>query len=105
MTAHADFSKDMGARTLVIASFLPIVRTVAPFIAGMWLMPYSKFFWYNVAGVVLWVSTFLFAGYFFGNLSIVKDNFSLAILVIILASSFFGIVTYIQSKRKSKMHD
>jgi membrane-associated protein len=99
------FFKRYGARTLIIASFLPIVRTLAPFVAGMWFMPYSKFFWYNIVGVISWVSTFLFAGYFFGNLPIVKDNFSLAILVIILVSSFFGIITYIQGKRKSKMHD
>ena len=99
------FFKRYGARTLIIASFLPIVRTVAPFVAGMWFMPYSKFFWYNIVGVISWVSTFLFAGYFFGNLPIVKDNFSLAILVIILASSLFGIITYIQSKRKLKTND
>lgn len=94
-----------GARTIIIASFLPIVRTLAPLVAGMGFMPYSKFFRYNVVGVVSWVSTFLFTGYFFGNLTIVKDNFSLAIFVIILVSSIFGIITYIQSKRKSKMHD
>jgi membrane-associated protein len=99
------FFKRYGARTIIIASFLPIVRTLAPFVAGMGFIPYSKFFWYNVVGVVSWVSIFLFAGYFFGNLPIVKDNFSLAILVIFLVSSFFGIITYIQSKRKSKMHD
>lgn len=89
-----------GARTIIIASFLPIVRTFAPFVAGMGFMRYSKFFRYNLVGVVLWVSTFLFTGYFFGNLPVVKDNFSLAILVILLVSSIFGIITYIQSKRK-----
>jgi len=96
------FFKRYGARTIIIASFLPIFRTLAPFVAGMGFTPYSKFFWYNVVGVVSWVSTFLFAGYFFGNLPIVKDNFSLAILVIILVFSFFGIIKYIQSKRKIK---
>jgi membrane-associated protein len=99
------FFKRYGARIIIVASFLPIVRTLAPFIAGMEFMPYSKFFWYNIVGVVSWVSTFLFAGYFFGNLPLVKDNFSLTILVIILVSSFFGIITYIKSKRKSKIYD
>ena len=65
-------------------------------------MPYSKFIRYNLVGVVSWVSTFLFAGYFFGNLPVVKDNFSLAILGIILVSSILGVITYIQSKRDLK---
>jgi membrane-associated protein len=90
-----------GARTVIITSFLPIVRTLAPFVAGMGFMPHSKFFWFNVVGVVLWVSTFFFAGYFFGNLPIVKDNFSLVILGVILVSSILCIITYIQSKRDS----
>ena len=93
-----------GIRTVIIASFLPLVRSFTPFLAGMGFMPYMKFFRYNVVGVVAWVSTFLFAGYFFGNLPFVKDNFSLAILVIIFVSSILGIITYIQSKRESKMH-
>lgn len=99
------FFKKYGERTIIMASFLPIVRTLAPFISGMGFMPHSKFFWYNIVGVISWVSTFLFAGYFFGNLPIVKDNFCLAILVIILVSSLFGVITYIQSKRKLKIHD
>jgi membrane-associated protein len=99
------FLDSYGAKTIVIASFLPIIRTLVPFVAGMGFMPYLKFFRYNIVGVVSWVSTFLFAGYFFGNLPVVKDNFSLAILMIILVSSIFGIITYIQSKRKSKMYD
>lgn len=88
------FFERYGIRTIIIARFLPIVRSFAPFLAGMGFMPYSKFLRYNIVGVVAWVSTFLFAGYFFGNLPIVKDNFSLAILVIILVSSILGIVAY-----------
>jgi membrane-associated protein len=96
------FFDKYGVKTIIIARFLPFVRSFAPFVAGMGFMPYSKFFRYNVVGVVLWVSTFLFAGYFFGNLPVVKDNFSLAILVIILVSSILGIITYLQNKRDPK---
>jgi membrane-associated protein len=91
-----------GARTIIIASFLPIVRTLAPFVAGMGFMPHSKFFWFNVVGVVSWVSTFFFAGYFFGNMPVLKDHLSLVILGVILVSSILCIITYIQSKRDSK---
>jgi membrane protein DedA with SNARE-associated domain len=65
-------------------------------------MPVFKVFRYKIVGVVSWVSTLIFAGYFFGNLPVVKDNFSLAILVIILVSSIFGIIIYFKSKRKQK---
>jgi membrane-associated protein len=92
------FYDKYGVKTIIIARFLPIVRSFAPLVAGMGFMPYSKFFRYNVVGVVSWVSTFLFAGYFFGNLPIVKDNFSLVILGVILFSSSLGIIIYIKSK-------
>jgi membrane-associated protein len=93
------FFDKYGVKTIIVASFLPIVRTFAPFVAGMGFMPYSKFIRYNLVGVVSWVSTFLFAGYFFGNLPGVKENFSLVILGVILVSSILGIITYTQSKR------
>jgi membrane-associated protein len=96
------FYDKYGVKTIIIARFLPIVRSFAPFVAGMGFMPYSKFFIYNVVGVVLWVSTFLFTGYFFGNLPIVKDNFSLVILGVISVSSILGIITYIHSNHDPK---
>ena len=96
------FYDKYGVKTIIIARFLPIVRSFAPCVAGMGFMPYSKFFRYNVVGVVLWVSTFLFAGYFFGNLPIVKDNFSLVILGVISVSSILGIITYIHSNHDPK---
>jgi membrane-associated protein len=95
---HAFFEK-YGAKTIVIARFVPIIRTFAPFVAGVGIMPYSKFISFNVVGGVSWVSAFLLAGYFFGNLPFVKDNFSLVILGIIFISLLPGIITYIQSKR------
>jgi membrane-associated protein len=95
---HVFFEK-YGAKTIVIARFVPIIRTFAPFVAGIGIMPYSKFISFNVVGGVSWVSAFLLAGYFFGNLPFVKDNFSLVILGIIFISLLPGIITYIQSKR------
>jgi len=95
---HVFFEK-YGAKTIVIARFVPIIRTFAPFVAGIGIMPYSKFISFNVVGGVSWVSAFLLAGYFFGNLPFVKDNFSLVILGIIFISLLPGIITYIQNKR------
>lgn len=94
---HVFFEK-YGTRAIVIARFVPIIRTLAPFVAGVGVMPYSKFISFNVIGGVAWVSAFLFGGYFFGNLPIVKDNFSFVIIGIIFVSLLPGIITYIQSK-------
>jgi membrane-associated protein len=98
---HSFFEK-YGAKTIIIARFVPIIRTFAPFIAGVGTMSYSKFISYNVFGGVSWVALFLFGGYFFGNLPVVKDNFSFVIIGIIFVSLLPGIITYIQSKRASK---
>lgn len=101
---HIFFEK-YGAKTIVIARFVPVIRTFAPFVAGVGIMPYSKFISFNVVGGVSWVSAFLFGGYFFGNLPIVKDNFSFVILGIIFVSLLPGIITYIQSKRNPNRAD
>lgn len=101
---HIFFEK-YGAKTIVIARFVPIIRTFAPFVAGVGIMPYSKFISFNVVGGVSWVFAFLFGGYFFGNLPIVKDNFSFVILGIIFVSLLPGIITYIQSKRNPNRAD
>ncbi len=82
---HAFFEK-YGGKTIVIARFVPIVRTFAPFVAGVGAMTYSKFIFYNVSGGIAWVTIFVLGGYFFAKQPIVKDNFSLIVLAIIALS-------------------
>ena len=88
-----------GGKTIIMARFIPIVRTFAPFVAGMGHMSYHHFLAYNVIGGVLWVTLFSYLGYFFGNLPIVKDNLSLVLIAIIVLSILPGIIEIIRHKR------
>jgi membrane-associated protein len=98
------FYEKHGAKTIVIARFVPIVRTFAPFVAGVGKMNYLRFFTYNVAGALLWVTVLVFAGYFFGNIPIVKNNFTAVIFIIIFVSILPGIVEYLRHRqRKAKV--
>lgn len=97
-----EFYEKYGARTIIIARFVPIIRTFAPFVAGIGRMNYRRFIIYNVAGAIIWNFLFIGAGFFFGNLGIVKDNFSLVILVIILLSILPMAVEFIRVKMKAK---
>jgi membrane-associated protein len=81
-----EFYERHGGKTIILARFVPIVRTFAPFVAGVGVMNYRRFVAYNVVGGVVWVLIFTLAGYFFGGLPIVKDNFELVVIAIVLLS-------------------
>ncbi len=95
------FYEDYGAKTIVIARFVPIVRTLAPFVAGIARMKYATFFTFNVVGAILWVVGLVLGGYFLGNIPLVKDNFSKVVLIIIVIS-LFPVLFQILQQRKSK---
>jgi membrane-associated protein len=94
------FYEKHGGKTIILARFVPIVRTFAPFVAGVGAMNYTRFIVYNVVGAIAWVASFVYLGYYFGNLPIVKQNFSLVILVIIIVSVLPGVVEFIRHRMK-----
>lgn len=94
------FLERHGGKTITIARFIPIIRTFAPFVAGAGKMPYRFFLLYNVIGGVAWVSLFLSIGYFFGNISYVKNHFSLIVLAIVLISVVPAVVALLKSRKK-----
>ena len=81
-----DFYNKHGGKTIILARFVPIVRTFAPFVAGVGTMDYTRFLTFNVFGAFIWTATFVFLGYFFGNIPFVRENFELAIVGIVLIS-------------------
>jgi membrane-associated protein len=96
-----DFYEKHGGKTIIIARFMPIIRTFAPFVAGIGKMTYAKFAVYNVTGALLWVFSFILGGYYFGNIPVVKKNFTLVIMAIIFISILPGIIAFINERRKS----
>ena len=95
---HAFYEK-YGGKTIIIARFVPIVRTFAPFVAGVGAMTYGKFLSYNIIGGLLWVFSIVLAGYFFGNIPLVKNNFTAVIMGIVFVSILPGIIEYIRHRR------
>lgn len=95
-----EFFERYGGKTIIIARFVPIVRTFAPFVAGIGAMTYSRFMMFNVVGALLWVGLITPAGYFFASHPIVKENFSLVILGIIFVSILPAVIEFIREWRK-----
>lgn len=97
-----EFYETHGGKTIIYARFIPIVRTFAPFVAGIGTMSYLKFASFNVVGGIVWISSFLLLGYFFGGFPIIKDNFTLVIFAIIFISILPPIIEIIRRKRNRK---
>ena len=95
---HAFFERH-GGKTIVIARFVPIIRTFAPFVAGAGSMTYRHFLFYNIAGAIAWTSLFLYGGYLFGNLPFIRQNFTLVILTIIILSIMPGFFEFWRQRR------
>ena len=94
------FYEKYGSKTIVLARFVPVVRTFAPFVAGVGRMSYTHFLTYNVAGGILWIALFAFGGYFFGYFPIVKQNFGLVIIAIIILSILPVVIEILKEKRR-----
>ncbi|MFH0775974.1 MAG: DedA family protein [bacterium] len=97
-----EFYEKYGGKTIIIARFMPIIRTFAPFVAGIAKMTYVKFLLYNITGGVLWIALFIFGGYYFGNIPLVKRNFTVVIFVIIFISLIPIISEFLRHKYGKK---
>jgi membrane-associated protein len=94
-----EFYEKYGGKTIILARFVPIVRTFAPFVAGIGSMTYSRFISYNIAGGVAWIALFVFGGYLIGNIPLIKDNFSIVTVLIILISVTPMAIELVRSRR------
>ena len=93
-----DFYERHGGKTIIIARFVPIVRTYVPFVAGLGAMPYARYFAFCVAGALLWVGSLCLAGYFFGNIPVVKSNLTVVIVAIVLLSISPGLIAWMKGR-------
>jgi membrane-associated protein len=94
------FYEKHGGKTIFLARFVPIIRTFAPFVAGVGHMRYGYFISYNIFGGIVWTALFIFAGYFFGNVPFVRENFSLVVIAIVLISVMPAVVEIIRNRKK-----
>ena len=96
------FYEKHGGKTVLIARFVPIVRTFAPFVAGMGAMAYPRFLFYAFAGAILWIGSLTYAGYFFGNLPFVRNNLSVVIIGIVVLSIMPGVIEFLRSRARAR---
>jgi membrane-associated protein len=96
------FYEKHGGKTIFLARFIPIIRTFAPFVAGVGTMRYGKFIVYNVVGALVWTSLFTFAGFFFGNIPVVRDHFGLVVVAIIVISVLPVVYELVQQRLRPK---
>lgn len=96
-----EFYERHGGKTIILARFIPIIRTFAPFVAGIGRMTYLHFISYNVVGGIAWIALFIFGGYFFGNIAVVKEHFTLVILAIIFISILPGIIEFARHRYRT----
>jgi membrane-associated protein len=94
------FYERYGGKTIIFARFIPIIRTFAPFVAGVGSMTYRRFFMFNVVGAIAWVTSFTVAGYFFGNIPAVKRNFQYVILAIIVISLMPPVIEFLRERKR-----
>jgi membrane-associated protein len=93
------FYEKHGGKTIILARFFPIIRTFSPFVAGLGSMNYTRFVLNDIAGAIIWVSIFVYSGFFFGNIPIVKNNFSIVIMIIIIISSLPAIIEFFRHRK------
>ncbi|MCK4488682.1 MAG: DedA family protein [Anaerolineales bacterium] len=98
----SEFYEKHGGKTIILARFIPIIRTFAPFVAGIGTMTYSHFILYNVIGGISWVAIFIFGGYYFGNLPFVRDNFEIVIFTIIFISFIPPVLEFFKARKEMK---
>src|SRR6058998_1378300 len=96
-----EFYEKHGGKTIVIARFVPIIRTFAPVVAGIGRMNYARFAFFNISGGILWVLCFLLGGYYFGNIPVVKRNFHFVIFAIIVISCLPAVIEYLRARRQA----
>ena len=92
------FYEKYGGKTIIIARFIPIIRTFAPFVAGIGAMTYWRFIAYNIVGGLAWICAFILGGYYFGNIPVVKNNFTIVIIAIVIISVMPGVIEYLRAK-------
>jgi membrane-associated protein len=100
LEAHAFYLRH-GRKTIILARFIPIIRTFAPFVAGIGEMPFTRFIGFSIAGGILWVTLLSLAGYFFGQIAFVKDHFEIVVLAIVFISVLPMAVHALQSKKRT----